>query len=112
LVGYDVYGEWRYEMKNVKVIRIGLGEVVSNWGTYEGQYAVFLEPVAEHGIPGEEAPAHLTAADSVKDESTIIQFYSQEGARVLIEDIQSALNAAVGRSSNKPKHVRVESEQP
>jgi hypothetical protein len=77
-------------MENVKVIEIGLGEVVSNWGTYEGKPALFIEPVTVAGVVGQHAPDG--PKHEVQPNSTIIRFHSPAGALVLMEDMLTAIN--------------------
>jgi hypothetical protein len=94
-------------MENVTVIELGLGEVVSNYGTYEGKPAVFLEPVSALGIPngqpGLSAPE--TPKDSVAPGTVILRIHSAPGAHVVMEDIVSAMNFARGANRNLPKQV-------
>lgn len=79
-------------MSDVKVVRIGLGEVVSNWGTYEGIPALFIEPATRAGIVGEkEFPDSEEIKTDVRDGGIILQFHNANGADILIEDINSAL---------------------
>jgi hypothetical protein len=76
------------------VIEIGAGKVVSNWGTYNGFPALFIEPVlGEPGRSGdelEEGREPQIVKDSVSDEGTVLVFRGLRGAQVIIEDIQSA----------------------
>lgn len=94
-------------MENVTVIELGLGEVVSNYGTYEGKAAVFLEPVKTIGIangqPGQSAPE--TPKDAVAPGTVILRIHSAPGAHVVMEDMVSAMNFALGANRNLPKKV-------
>ena len=61
---------------DITVIELGLGEVVSTYGTYEGKPAVFLEPVKALGIaagqPGQLAPN--TPKDAIAPGTVILEF--------------------------------------
>lgn len=79
---------------SVMVIQIGLGKVVSNWGVHNGVPAVFIEPVLGNpGTVGEDIGENepQITKDSVSDGGIILEFHSEEGADVIIEDIQSAI---------------------
>ena len=91
----------------IKVIELGLGEVVSNYGTYEGKPAVFLEPVKTLGFPNGEpgTTAPDTPKDAVADGTVILRIHSSEGAHVIMEDLVSAMNFALGANRNLPKKI-------
>jgi hypothetical protein len=95
------------DMENVTVIELGLGEVVSNYGTYEGKPAVFLERVSALGIPngkpGESAPD--SPKNAVAPGTVILRIHSAPGAHVVMEDMVSAMNFALGANRNIPKEV-------
>jgi len=88
-------------MEGIKVVRIGLGEVTSNWGTFDGLPALFLEPISPAGKVGELAPGEQK--NSVVPGSVILQFHGTGGGEVVISDIQSciALNGFIPES-NRP----------
>jgi hypothetical protein len=85
-------------MSELNVIRLGLGSVVCNYGTYEGKPALFLEPVlGEPGLTGEKVPdgrEPQIVPDAIAT-GTIIQMNSVEGARVLLEDLQVCMASFV-----------------
>jgi hypothetical protein len=93
-------------MENVKVIEIGLGQVVSNWGTYEGKPALFIEPVPVAGKVGQQGPE--LPKHELTPNSTIIRFHSAKGANVIMEDILSAINCEgkLDMNRNPPKSVK------
>lgn len=95
-------------MDKVTVINLGLGEVVSNYGTYAGNPAVFLEPVNSLGIPTGQpgTPAPETPKDEVAPGSVILCIHSSEGAHVVMEDLVWAMNFALGHNRNIPKVVK------
>jgi hypothetical protein len=84
-------------MENVKVVTFGEGKIISNWGTYEGHPAVYLEPVlGEPGIVGEVTPSlENNDLDKVRDGGVILQFKSSHGMRILLEDIGMAGKAFI-----------------
>jgi hypothetical protein len=92
---------------DIRVIEIGKGEVVSNYGTYEGKPAVFLEPVSSLGIPagkcGEAAPD--SPKDGVAPGTVILRIHDSAGAHVIMEDLVSAMNFALGLNHNLPKQM-------
>lgn len=92
---------------DVTVIELGLGEVVSNYGTYEGKPAVFLEPVKaldiEAGQPGTSAPD--TPKNAVAPGTVILRIHESAGALVVMEDMVSAMNFVRGTNRNLPKQV-------
>ena len=94
-------------MENVTVIELGLGEVVSNYGTYEGKAAVFIEPVGSLGIPngqaGQSAPE--TPKNAVAPGTVILRIHSAAGAHVVMEDMVSAMNFVLGANRNIPKEL-------
>ena len=94
-------------MENVTVVELGIGEVVSNYGTFEGKPAVFLEPVKALGFqigqPGKTAPE--TPSDGVAPGTVILRIHASEGAHVVMEDLVSAMNFALGQNRNIPKTV-------
>jgi hypothetical protein len=83
------------EMENVKIVELGLGDVVSSYGTFEGKPAVFLEPVKmlgfQTGQPGTTAPD--TPRDSVVPGTVILRINASEGAHVVMEDLVSAMTS-------------------
>lgn len=81
--------------ENVKVIKLGLGQVVSNWGRHNGVPAVFIEPVI--GGPG-AIGATLSGDretqiknDSISDGGVVIEIHDIRGLHVLLEDFASAV---------------------
>jgi len=87
--------EWQNLNPGVKVIHIGQGKVVSNFGTHYGTPGVFIEPVLGDAGPvgqkvGDGREPQITK-DSISEGGVILCFHSPEGASVIIEDIQSAL---------------------
>ena len=82
-------------MSEVKVIQLGLGKVVSNWGTHNGVPAVFIEPVlGEPGpvgddLKGDREPQIVNHA--VSDGGVIIEIHNPAGMKVLLEDFKSAV---------------------
>lgn len=91
----------------VTVIELGLGEIVSSYGTYEGKPAVFLERVQSIGIssghPGTLAPD--SPKDSVAPDSVILRIHDSAGAHVVMEDMVSAMNFVRGQNRNVPKQI-------
>lgn len=92
-------------MENTRIVRFGLGQVVSNWGTYEGKPAVFIEPVlGEPGVCGDDLlgdrePQILgkTEVGPLSDGAIVLVLDGDiRGAEVLLEDIHSAMRFAVG----------------
>ena len=92
---------------DVTVIELGLGEVVSNYGTYEGKPA---------GISGN--PSRLStlkwgnrerqAPDTPKNRrllagTVILRIHESAGALVVMEDMVSAMNFVRGTNRNLPK---------
>lgn len=94
-------------MENVTIVELGLGEVVSNYGTYEGKPAIFLEPVKNLGFqagqPGNTAPD--TPRDGVAPGTVILRIHDSAGAHVVMEDLVSAMNFAIGQNRNIPKTI-------
>lgn len=84
--------------KQVKVIHVGRGEVVSNWGTYEGSPAVFIEPVVGNaGTIGEKVTEGVQPQivnDGVSDGGVVIVIHDKAGLDVLLEDFASAIGAS------------------
>ena len=76
-------------MENIKVIRIGLGEVTSSWGSYEGYPALFLEHADPSGVVGEIDS--LTEKNEVRPGSVILQIHNPNGMEIIKQDIESAL---------------------
>jgi len=80
--------------ESVKVIKLGLGEVVTNWGTHNGVPAVFIEPVlGDAGDVGEQVSGNRESQiknDSVSDGSVVIEIHNIRGLHVLLEDFASA----------------------
>lgn len=78
-----------------KIIDIGVGKVVSNWGTYDGFPALFIEPVlGEPGRSGDDIECGREpqiVKNAISDGGTVLVFRGLRGAQVIIEDIQSAL---------------------
>lgn len=95
------------EKDEVIVVELGLGEVVSNYGTYGGKPAVFLEPVKALGIangqPGESAPEGPNNA--VAPGTVILRIHDSTGAHVVMEDLVSAMNFVRYQNRNLPKRV-------
>jgi len=89
--------EWQNINPGVKVIHVGQGKVVSNFGTHYGTPCVFIEPVVgDAGPVGQkvkEGREPQITKDSISEGGIILCFHSPEGAAVIIEDIQSALSA-------------------
>ena len=87
---------------DITVIELGLGEVVCNYGAYEGRPAVFLEPVKTLGIatgqPGQSAPD--TSKDAVAPRTVILRIHNASGAYVVMEDLVSAMNFIDGENRN------------
>lgn len=80
-------------MENVTVIHFGLGEVVTNWGTFEGHPAVFIEPAIVPGAVGErETDDEHEVRNAVRPGTIVLQFHNPDGAAILKQDIDSALN--------------------
>lgn len=92
-----------FEGSSVRIIRIGLGEVVSNWGTYHGKPALFIEPVLgkpqSPGVHVTEGIEPQICKDFVSDGGTVLVFHDRSGAEVIIEDINSALSSEPIESS-------------
>ena len=91
--------------EDVKIIRFGLGEVVCNWGTYEGKPAVFIEPVpvaGEVGTSAEKAYQEMgRSREDVASGGVILQFVKPDGAGVLIQNINAALEKFYGKNPIK-----------
>jgi hypothetical protein len=89
--------EWQNLNKGVQVIHLGQGKIVSNFGTHFGVPCVFIEPVrgdaGEIGQKVEDGREPQITSDSVSEGGVILVLHSKEGAAVVIEDIQSALEA-------------------
>lgn len=94
-------------MAKYKIIRFGLGEVISDQATVGEIPAVTLEPSTEQpGVVGERGPdLPLT---ELREGSVVLEFHGSSGAKVLIEDIALALNKSginihefLGRLSQK-----------
>jgi hypothetical protein len=73
----------------MKIIRLGIGEVVSNWGTSNGFPALIIEPVDEKGVVGCRAPGENS--DPLHPEAIVFEIHSTPGVQILLEDIHSAL---------------------
>lgn len=77
------------------IIKIGLGNYVTNHGTYDGFPALFIEPVVGDGgttgakLKHGEQP-HIKL-DAISDAGTVIIFAGVEGAKVVLDDMQSAI---------------------
>jgi hypothetical protein len=81
--------------EDVRIVHLGQGGVVSNWGTYHGLPCVFIEPVVSTpGIVGEKVPdgaePQITKT-SVSSGGIVFVIHNPEGAKVVMEDFQSAL---------------------
>lgn len=91
--------EWQNLNKGVKVIHLGLGKVVSNYGTHFGTPCVFIEPVkGDAGEVGQKVEAGREpqiTSDSVSEGGVILVLHNPDGAEVVIEDIRSALGAVI-----------------
>jgi hypothetical protein len=92
---------------DITIVELGLGKVVSNYGTYEGKPAIFLEPVATLGIPngtpGTLAPD--TPKNALAPGSVVLRIHDSAGAHVVMEDLVSAMNFAAGQNRNIPKVI-------
>lgn len=80
--------------ENAKVIDLGLGKWVSNFGTYLGNPAVFIEPAevaGEVGAKVPEASEPTIKANDVRDDGIILVIHDPRGARVIIEDLMAAI---------------------
>ena len=92
---------------NVRVIHLGRGKVVSNYGTYFGTPSIFLEPViGEAGPVGQvlrpdEEPQ--ISDHAVSSGGIILCFHSPDGASIILEDIQSALNLLCNQIDAAPE---------
>lgn len=90
------------------VVELGRGEWISNYGTYEGSPAVFLEPVKslgfEQGVAGQSAPA--SPKDALAHGSVILRIHDSAGAHVVMEDLVSAMNFVLGANRNIPKSIK------
>jgi hypothetical protein len=80
---------------SVTIIKLGLGETVSNWGTHNGIPSVFIEPAVNHsGEVGRELrkdeQTHILPT-SICDGGTIIEIHDMKGAEILIEDMRRAV---------------------
>lgn len=79
-------------MSDVKVVKFGLGEVVSNWGTYEGMPCVFLEPADAPGAIGDVAAGYSGIGENpLRPGTVVLQFHKREGVKILLEDIHTAI---------------------
>lgn len=78
----------RSEKQKAKVVRLGRGEIVSNYGTYNGSPAVFLEPADTPGKVGENAQGY--EKNELRAGSVVIVLDDLSGADVLMEDLNSA----------------------
>lgn len=80
-----------------RVIKLGLGEVVSNWGQHGEVPAVFIEPAIDHSgeigrtLMPHEQPQIRTG--SVSEGGLIIEIHDVEGMKVVIDDMWSAIHA-------------------
>jgi len=87
--------EWQNLNPGVKVVHLGLGKVVSNYGTHFGVPSVFIEPVrGDAGPVGEKVEdgrEPQITKDSISDGGVILVLHSKDGADVVIDDIRKAL---------------------
>ena len=77
-------------MENIRVFRLGLGEVLSTWGTYEGYPALFIEPADPSGVVGEFAPS--TNPRKLRVGSVVLQIHNPSGLDIIKQDMESAVN--------------------
>jgi hypothetical protein len=88
-------------MENVKVVECGIGAIVSNWGTYGGVPALFIEPAKEHGTVGKNADSGHDP-ENLKEGAVVIRFNNPLGAYVLIQDMLSAMSSGALAPNSKP----------
>jgi|HubBroStandDraft_1064217.scaffolds.fasta_scaffold282356_2 hypothetical protein len=81
--------------EGVRVVKLGLGIVVSNWGMSNGVPSVFLEPVlgepGQNGQKVEDGREPQIKADSVSHGGIIFELHDPVGVEVFIEDLRSAI---------------------
>lgn len=74
-----------------RIIRIGLGEVISNWGTSNGKPAVIIEPANKPGPVGHRGPG--SNDDPLHEDAVVLEIHAPEGLEVLVDDMRKALEA-------------------
>jgi len=89
-------------MEKVKVVECGIGAIVSNWGTYGGVPALFIEPAQHPGTVGRNAGSEHDP-EKLKDGAVVIRFNDPRGAYVLIQDMLSAIANGTLAANTKPK---------
>ena len=77
-------------MENIRVFRLGLGEVISSWGTYEGYPALFIEPASSPGVVGEFDPSF--EPNDLRVGSVVLQIHNPSGLDIIKQDMESALD--------------------
>lgn len=88
----------------ITIIRLGKGEVVSNWGSHNGVPAIFIEPAKPSGdvgcevCNGEQPHIHR---DCVADGGIVIEIHDPAGFQIVVEDGYSAL----GMNRKQGKHI-------
>ena len=81
----------------MKIIRIGLGEIVVTSGKSNGKPAIIIEPSKEQGAAvGDTAPRENYA--EVMDDSVVLEIHDVRGLEVILNQIFSSLQGDVGWS--------------
>lgn len=75
----------------MKTIRVGLGEIVSNFGTSNGKPALIIEPALRAGPIGHNAPE--SNDDPLHEDAIIFEIHDAGGVEVLVDDLRKALES-------------------
>lgn len=77
----------------MKVIRIGLGEIVVTGGTSNGVPAIIIEPSKEQGaVVGATVPRENY--QEVTDDSVVLEIWDVRGLEVILDKIWGSLQGA------------------
>jgi len=70
----------------MRIIKVGLGEIVSTPGVSNGKPALIIEPAWKPGVVGYDANQTDLHPDAI-----VFEIHAAEGAEVLVDDIRRAL---------------------
>jgi hypothetical protein len=74
----------------MKLVRIGMGEVVSQLGLSNGCPCVIIEPVPVSGEVGTPGPDEMNRGP-VHEDGLVLEIHTVKGAEILIEDLQKVI---------------------
>jgi hypothetical protein len=70
----------------MKIIKVGLGEIVSTPGISNGKPALIIEPANKPGVVGYDA-----GQPELHEDAIVLEIHAAEGVEVLVDDIRKAL---------------------